>query len=110
MIAMHKTAVIGDGNWVLAFKSIGFDTVISTDPMRDIRKLVREEYAVIFIEENLAAQAKDLIDEYKVQPFPMIIPIPGVREGEHTGLGLEEIRQNVIRVFGKDTLSIHNEE
>ncbi|MEG1923605.1 MAG: V-type ATP synthase subunit F, partial [Clostridia bacterium] len=59
-----KVGVIGDKDVISAFKSVGFDVFHATtgDEVRELYKeLVRKEYAVLYITEELAIKAPDII-------------------------------------------------
>jgi V/A-type H+-transporting ATPase subunit F len=104
---MLKIAVIGGAETVIGFKALGLEAcpVASADQAREVlRHLTRdsEDYAIIYIEENLAAQLKHDIDRYKDSPKPAIILIPG-REGS-LGLGQSALKAAVERAVGSDIL------
>ena len=69
-----------------------------------LRKLTREreDVAIIYIEENLAAELSKEIDKFKDSPKPAIILIPG-REGS-LGLGLTALNAAVERAIGTNIL------
>ena len=104
---MLKIAVIGGRDTVMGFKALGLDTFPAADSAeagRILRQLTREseDYAIIYIEENLAAQLKTEIDRFKDSPTPAIILIPG-REGS-IGLGRQALRDAVERAVGTNIL------
>ncbi len=105
---MLKIAVIGGRDTVLGFKALGLDT-FSAESAAEAGKLLRQltreseaEYAIIYIEENLAAALKPEIDKFKDSPSPAIILIPG-REGS-LGLGQQALRDAVERAVGTNIL------
>ena len=61
-----------------------------------------EDYAIIYVEENLAADLQHEIDRYKDVPSPAIILIPG-REGP-LGLGRQALVAAVERAVGTNIL------
>ena len=71
---------------------------------KTLRHLTRdsEDYAIIYIEENLAAELQHEIDRYKDSPTPAIILIPG-REGP-LGLGQRALVEAVERAVGSNIL------
>ena len=104
---MLKIAVIGGRETVMGFKALGLEAcpVANADEAREmLRKLTKEseEYAIIYIEENLAVELQSEIDRYKDSPTPAIILIPG-REGS-TGLGLSALKAAVERAVGTNIL------
>ena len=104
---MYKIAVIGGRETVMGFKALGLETYPVADAgeaSRTLRSLTREndDYAIIYIEENLAEKLQHEIDRFKDRPTPAIILIPG-REGS-TGRGREALRSAVERAVGTNIL------
>jgi V/A-type H+-transporting ATPase subunit F len=105
---MLKIAVIGGRDTVMGFKALGLDTFpaeSSAEATKILRQLTREseaEYAIIYIEENLAAEMQNEIAKFKDSPSPAIILIPG-REGS-IGLGLQALHDAVERAVGTNIL------
>ena len=105
---MLKIAVIGGRDTVMGFKALGLDTFAAqsaAEAGKILRSLTRDsedEYAIIYIEENLAAQLKQEIDKFKDSPSPAVILIPG-REGS-LGLGQQALRAAVERAVGTNLL------
>ena len=91
----------------MGFKALGLETCPAADAAeasKALRRLTREEgeYAIIYIEETLAAQLTGEIDKYKDSPTPAIILIPG-REGS-IGLGQSALKAAVERAVGTNIL------
>lgn len=104
---MLKIAVIGGRETVMGFTALGLEAfpVADADEARKVlRELTRnrEDVAIIYIEEGLAAQLGQEIDKFKDSPKPAIILIPG-REGS-LGLGLTALNQAVERAIGTNIL------
>ena len=101
---MNKIGVVGDSDSVIGFKSLGIDVYPATggDVMRTIHRLAENGYAIIFVTEQAAETAAEMIDRYKTSPFPAIIPIPGNRGT--TGFGMRGIHKNVEKAIGTDIL------
>jgi len=104
---MLKIAVIGGRETVMGFKALGLETypvVDVAEANQTLRKLTRErdDYAIIYIEETLAAQLSNEINRYKDSPTPAIILIPG-REGS-IGLGQSALKAAVERAVGTNIL------
>lgn len=98
-----KIAVIGDRGTVLAFKAIGFRVLeaeekASIAPL--VADLVKEEYGIVFVTEDLIAVNPGVVEKYKADMIPAIIPIPG-RNGS-LGIGMDNIHKNVERAVGTD--------
>ena len=99
---MYKIAVIGGPDTVIGFKALGLDTF----PVREAaeaRKIFKDitrpdqpdEYAIIYLEENLAEALKADIDRFKDSPSPAVILIPG-KDGS-LGLGQSALQAAVER-------------
>ena len=77
---MYKIAVIGDRDSVLGFRALGLDVFPTEDTdagRRTLHRLAQEDYAVIYITEQLAQQLTAEIARYKDAPLPAVILIPG---------------------------------
>lgn len=107
MIYMLKIAVIGGRETVMGFKALGLETypaASAAEAGHALRQLTREggDYAIIYIEENLAQELSGEIDKFKDSPTPAIILIPG-REGP-LGLGQSALKAAVERAVGTNIL------
>ncbi len=93
---MYKTAVIGDRESIYGFTAIGIETfpVFSAQKAGDIIKILSaQDYAVIFITQDIAEKIEDVIDEYRDKPLPAIIPIPGIKGGNYGEYNLQKMIQ-----------------
>ena len=102
---MHKIGVIGDKDSVLAFKAIGVDVfpVVEVEEARKaIDRLARNEYAVIFITEQLAQHLEETIARYTRELLPSIILIPS-NQGS-LNIGKKRISDNVEKAVGVNIL------
>lgn len=104
---MLKIAVIGGAETVMGFKALGLETYPAADPSeatKILRRLTRDndDYAIIYIEENLAEKLQHEIDRFKDRPTPAVILIPG-REGS-IGLGKQALMSAVERAVGTNIL------
>lgn len=103
-----RIGVIGGRDTVMGFKALGLDTFPADGPAeagKILRRLTRESgesYAILYLEETLAAQLQSEIDKFKDSPTPAIILIPG-REGS-IGLGQQALRAAVERAVGTNIL------
>lgn len=102
---MYKIAVVGDKDSVLGFKALGLD-VHSVDSVDEAKKtvhsLAKENCAIIYLTEQLAAQMGPEIARYKDSLTPAIILIPG-KEGS-LGIGMANVKTAVERAVGADIL------
>lgn len=102
---MYKIAVMGDRDSVLGFQALGLTVFPCEDPAearRTLHRLARDQYAVIYVTEQLSAQISDEIARYKDEVTPAIILIPG-RQGS-LGLGESALQSAVERAVGADIL------
>ena len=100
---MYKIAVLGDRDSVLGFKALGLDTYFAegTDEARHtLHRLAREDYAIIYVTEQLAANLSADIARYKTEVTPAVILIPG-KTGS-LGIGAQALQSAVERAVGAD--------
>ena len=100
---MYKIAVLGDRDSVLGFKALGLETVFAEsgeEARHALHRLAKENYAVIYITEQLAAGLTADIARYKDQVTPAVILIPG-KTGS-LGLGQAALQSAVERAEGAD--------
>lgn len=102
-----KIAVIGDNESVMGFKALGLD-VFQTEESESARRIVRslakdrENYAIIYITEELANGIMDEISKYKDEVTPAIILIPS--KNGTLGLGMSALTSAVERAVGSGVL------
>ncbi len=105
---MLRIAVIGARETVMGFKALGLEVfpVESVEAaeatFKKITKPGGEEYAIIYLEENLAMALEEETSKFKGRPTPAVILIPG-REGS-LGLGQSALRAAVEKAVGTDIL------
>jgi V/A-type H+-transporting ATPase subunit F len=102
---MYKIAVMGDRDSVLGFRALGLEVFPAEDPneaRRTLHRLAHNDYAVIYITEQLAAQISPEIERYQDNLTPAIILIPG-KTGS-LGLGSAALQSAVERAVGADIL------
>ena len=105
MIHMYKIAVMGDRDSVLGFQALGlsvFPVTEAAEAKRTLHSLARNDYAVIYVTEQLSTLISDEIARYKDSVTPAIILIPG-RAGS-LGLGKAALQSAVERAVGADIL------
>ena len=91
----------------MGFKALGLD-VFPVENVEEARRIFRsisreeEQYAIIYVEENLAEGLRHEIDKFKDAPTPAVILIPG-RDGS-MGLGLSALQAAVERAVGTNIL------
>ena len=91
----------------MGFKALGLD-VFPVDNGEQARQTLRQitrgddDYAILYVEENLVEALRHEIDRFKDSPTPAIILIPG-RDGS-LGLGLSALNAAVERAVGTNIL------
>ena len=104
---MYKIGVMGSPDTVIGFKALGLDTFPVENP-EQAKRIMREvsaaesNYAIIYLEENLAEALKAEIDKVKDKPSPAVILIPD-RDGT-IGLGQSALKAAVERAIGTNIL------
>ena len=105
MAASYQIAVLGDKDSVMGFKALGL-TVFPVESLEQARttlhRIAKEDYAVVYLTEQFAAQMQADIARYKDEHTPAIKLIPGT-EGS-LGLGMANIKKSVERAVGADIL------
>ena len=99
-----QIAVVGPKDAVLAFRALGVTVAPAQEPeavSQAIFRLAKEGYAVIFVTEEEAEGAREMIARF-AEPLPAIIPIPGASGAN--GFGMRAVRANVEKAVGVDIL------
>ena len=102
---MYRIAVIGDMDSVMGFKALGLEVCPVSTPEEGreaLHRMAKENYAIIYMTEQLAVQLQHEIDRYKDALTPAIILIPG-KEGA-LGIGMANVKTAVERAVGADIL------
>lgn len=103
---MYKIGIIGKRDAVQGFMALGFsvhEADTTADAARELHAMAKsQEYGVIFLTENFAAELEDETAKYRDLPLPAIVSIPG-QEGS-TGFGMNNLRRAVERAVGADIL------
>ncbi len=107
---MYKIAVVGSPDTVIGFKAVGLDTFPvreAEEARQTLKRLTKtedggDEYAIVYIEEGLAAELTAEIAKFKDSPSPAIILIPG-KDGS-LGLGRNALQAAVERAVGANIL------
>ncbi len=100
---MYKIAVLGDRDSVLGFKALGLETCFAEsaeEARQALHRMAREEYAIIYVTEQLAQDLAADIDRYKSQTTPAVILIPD-KTGS-LGLGARALQSAVEKAVGAD--------
>lgn len=106
MIFMYKKiGVVGDKDSVLAFKALGIDVfpVVGADEARiAVDRLAKDDYAVIFVTEQVAQEIEETIERYTKQLLPAVILIPS-NQGT-LNIGMKKISDSVEKAVGVNIL------
>lgn len=100
---MYKIAVLGDRSSAMGFKALGLDTHFvetAEEARRTLHRLAKEDYAIIYVTEQLAADIPGDIARYQTAVTPAVILIPG-KTGS-LGLGAQALQSAVERAVGAD--------
>ena len=102
---MYKIAVVGDKDTVLAFKSLGVDifpVLNDKEASFTITKLAKENYAVIFVTEQVAKEIPEKIGQFRNQMLPAITLIPSRNYADD--VVSEVVKKSVEKAIGADIL------
>lgn len=106
MIFMFKKiGVVGDKDSVLAFKALGIDVfpvVEHDEARRTVDRLARDNYAVIFVTEQVAQGIEETIERYNKEVLPAVILIPS-NQGT-LNIGSKRISDSVEKAVGVNIL------
>lgn len=100
---MYKIAVLGDRDSVLGFKALGLDTFFvesADEARRTLHNLAHDEYAIIYITEQLSEAISADIARYKTAVTPAVILIPG--KSGSLGLAARALQSAIERAVGAD--------
>ncbi len=102
---MYKIAVMGDADSVLGFKALGLEVCPVSSPeegRQALHRMAKENYAIIYMTEQLAAKLGPEVARYQDALTPAVILIPG-KEGP-LGIGMANVKTTVERAVGADIL------
>ncbi len=98
---MYKIAVVGDKESILGFSAIGMDIYPAYEE-EDIKKiipqLIEENYAILYITENVSIKAQNYLEKLKKNKIPAIVTIPN--NAGTTGYGSKRIKEMVQKAVG----------
>lgn len=102
---MYKIAVLGDRDSVLGFRTLGLEAVPAESveqAKRELHRLAKEDYAIIYLTEQYAAQMEEDLARYRDTLIPAVILIPG--KSGSLGIGMKNVTKSVERAVGADIL------
>ena len=94
---MYKIAVLGDRDSVMGFKALGLDTFFveeAEEARHTLHRVAKEEYAIVYVTEQLAQLIPADIARYKTETTPAVILIPG-KTGS-LGLGAQALQTALL--------------
>lgn len=100
-----KIGVIGDKDSILGFKAIGlsvFSVRNAQEAGEVFDRIVDDDYAVIYITEQIASDMEERIDRYRDRQIPAIILIPSSQGS--LGIGMRGVKKSMERAVGADIL------
>ncbi|HCH74889.1 MAG TPA: V-type ATP synthase subunit F [Clostridiales bacterium] len=105
-----KMAIVGDGDGVLAFSSVGVEAfaVKNAEEAAETVKKLASDYAVIFITDELARAIEHVTERYVNAPYPIILPVPA--KSGAGGYGSERIRAAMEKALGVDVFINNDKE
>lgn len=102
---MYKIAIIGDRDTIIGFTLMGislFPITKKDEAVEILEKIVKEEFAVIFVTEDIASQIFEEIERLQKTSFASITIIPNRLEKKN--LGQKILRKNIEKAIGTDIL------
>ena len=102
---MYKIAVVGDYDSIFGFAALGLDTFpVSSrkEAEEKLEALAGNQYGIIYITEDVAAECEKVIEKFKEQLLPAVILIPGV--SGNTGNGVLGVKKSVEQAVGSAIL------
>ncbi len=104
-MCMYKIALVGDKDSIIGFQLLGvsiFSVTNKEEAINILNELIKEEYAIIFITEEIASQILEKIEELQKKYLISITIIPNKLERKN--LGIKILRKNVEKAIGTDIL------
>lgn len=105
MQSNSKMGAVGQRSAVLAFKALGMQAIPTStadETTAALNKLYKLGVNVVFITEQEAQQAQEVLSKYRNDYKLSIIPIPGTHGSN--GYGIESVKNNVERALGADII------
>jgi V/A-type H+-transporting ATPase subunit F len=101
---MSSIAVLGEERNILGFRPFGVDVYFYHDDNKEIdawfNSIIKKEYKLIIITENIAVKVKEQIDVLWEKELPVVLTISGL--GETSRAAYERLRSLVIKAIGTD--------
>ena len=100
-----KTAIIGDGESILAFKAVGVTPfpVKSPAEAETVIDSIAKTYGIIFVTDDIAAGIDRKIAKYNSQSYPIVVSIPS--KAGSNGYGLKKLVEASEKALGINLFS-----
>ena len=106
MSEVKRVAVVGDLGSIIGFRGMSMETFAISDKAEAIAALKHliesDAYAVIYVTEQVAGDADEIIKVVRFQALPAIVTIP--QAGDFQGLGKMVIKDAVKKAIGFNIL------
>lgn len=102
---MYKVAIVGENDTVAGFRALGLEVFPASESehaKQILETLIRQDFAVIYITEQIASGIMDYINKLKTGILPAVILIPGNKGS--MGIAMAEIKKAVEKAVGADIL------
>ena len=98
-----QIAALGPRDFVMPFGAVGAKSFVVEDEAQareQAQSILKENYAVILIHEELAEALADVFEDVQEKPTPCIVALPFIEES--TGRAVEQLRTALRRATGTD--------
>ncbi len=102
---MSEIAMIGDRDSILGFKALGveiFPVNTKSESTAALHQVIRQEFKVAFITEQMAPSPEEIADMIGDSTFPVVTMVPSNRGA--TGLAMQRLQTLVRKAAGADIL------
>lgn len=99
-----KMAIIGDGDGVIVFSSVGIAPfpVKGAEEATSLLKKLAKEYKIIFVTDDVAAEIDETIKKYVSSSYPIILSVPSGKGSN--GYGTAVLKNAMEKALGVDIL------
>lgn len=105
-VSNKRVAVVGDRGSVIGFRGMAMETRVieeEGEAQAVLAELIEQgECAVIFVTEQVAEEAEEIIAAQRYKPLPAIVSIPSA--GSFMGKGQAQINEAVKKAIGFNIL------
>ena len=100
---MSDVAFIGDRDTIWPFKTLGSDVFFCDEhnsPQRLVAEILRGQFKIIFVTEEVYESARNEIDALNELALPTVTVLPSVKGSR--GIAMQTIRDSVRRAMGAE--------